>query len=125
MKIIDKTRLDDSTSRLLSREISCMERLCHNNLVKLFEVHETFSRLCLVMECASEGDLQSRVEDKGPVPEVQAKDIFSQLAAGINHMVSGWNIVSEVLILLYCSIQMELPTEISNQRMCYMFQVHV
>ena len=87
MKIIDKTRLDDSTSRLLSREISCMERLCHCNLVQLFEVHESFSRLCLVMECAAEGDLQSRVEDQGPFPEAQAKAVFSQIAAGIQHMV--------------------------------------
>lgn len=87
VKIIDKTRLDDDTSRLLSREISCMERLCHENLIQLFEVHESFSRLCLVMECAGEGDLHSRVADNGPFPEDKAKAVFSQMAAGIHHMV--------------------------------------
>lgn len=87
VKIIDKTRLDDDTSRLLSREISCMERLCHENLIQLFEIHESFSRLCLVMECAGEGDLHSRVADNGPFPEDKAKAVFSQMAAGIHHMV--------------------------------------
>lgn len=87
MKIIDKTRLNDTTSQLLSREISCMEKLCHQNLIKLFEIHETFSSLSLVMECAAEGNLQSRVEDNGPLPEAQAKAVFSQIAAGVAHMV--------------------------------------
>lgn len=87
VKIIDKTRLDDDTSRLLSREISCMERLSHENLIQLFEVHESFSRLCLVMECAGEGDLQSRVADNGPFSEDKARAVFTQMAAGINHMV--------------------------------------
>lgn len=88
VKVIDKTRLDDDTSRLLSREISCMERLCHVNLIKLFEVHESFSRLCLIMECAGEGDLQSRVTDSGPFSENQARSVFTQMADGIHHMVS-------------------------------------
>ena len=88
VKIIDKTKLDDTTSKLLSREISCMERLCHKNLIQLFEIQESFSRLYLVMECAAEGNLQSRVEDTGPFPELQAKPIFSQVAAGVRHMVS-------------------------------------
>ena len=87
MKIIDKTRLDDVATQLLSREISCMEKLCHQNLIKLFEVHESFTRLCLVMECAAEGNLQSRVEDSGPFPEPKAKAVFSQIAAGVAHMV--------------------------------------
>lgn len=87
IKIIDKTKLNDEMSRLLSREMSCMERLCHRNLVQLFEVHETFTRLCLVMECAADGNLQSRVEDNGPFPEAQARAVFHQIAAGIKHMV--------------------------------------
>ena len=87
MKIIDKMRLDDTTRQLLSREISCMERLSHRHLITLFEIHESFSRLCLVMECAAEGNLQSRVEDNGPFSEPQAKAVFSQIAAGVSHMV--------------------------------------
>ena len=86
---MDKTRLDDETSRLLSREISCMERLNHFSLIKLFEVHESFSRLCLVMECAGEGNLQSRVEQDGPFSEDKARAVFAQVAAGICYMVSG------------------------------------
>ena len=95
VKIMDRTRLDDSARLLLSREITCMERLEHRNLIRLFEIHESFSRLCLVMECAGEGDVHSRVVRDGPFPEEKARGVFSQVAAGIAHMVRGWGMRGE------------------------------
>ena len=88
VKIIDKTKLDDQARRLLSREITCMECLQHRNLVRLFEVIDTFPRLYLVMECAAAGDLQARIASKGAYTEEQARLIFAQLVAAISHMVS-------------------------------------
>lgn len=86
VKIIDKTKLDDQARRLLSREITCMECLQHRNLVRLFEVIDTFPRLYLVMECAAAGDLQARIASKGAYTEEQARLIFAQLVAAISHM---------------------------------------
>lgn len=53
-----------------------------------YQVIESFSSLHLVMECASEGDLQARIAKEGRLDEDQARHIFAQITAAIHHMVS-------------------------------------
>ena len=65
-----------------------MERLCHCNIIRLFEVIETFPHLYLVMECAAEGDIQNRVNKEGPFCDDDGKRIFVQVASAIHYMVS-------------------------------------
>lgn len=88
IKIIDKGKLDDQSRKILSREIMCMEQLSHRNIIRLFEVIETFSHLYLVMECAAEGDIQNRVNKEGPFSDNDGKRIFVQIASAIHYMVS-------------------------------------
>ncbi|CAB1318594.1 unnamed protein product [Coregonus sp. 'balchen'] len=86
IKVLDKTRLDVQAQRLLSREISCMEALQHANVVRLYEVVESHSRLYLVMEYASGGDLHTHICSKGRLSEAEAKITFAQILSAIKHM---------------------------------------
>ncbi len=53
IKMLDKLKLDNKTQRLLSREISIMEHLNHPNIVRIYEVVETISKLNIVLELCS------------------------------------------------------------------------
>jgi len=88
VKILDKSKLDVKTQRMLSREISSMEKLHHPNLVRLFEVIETFSKIYLVIEFAAGGELFQRISSDGKFDEQAAKPLFAQIVSAIDHMVS-------------------------------------
>ncbi|XP_063310087.1 serine/threonine-protein kinase NIM1 isoform X1 [Pelobates fuscus] len=86
IKILDKTKLDQKTQRLLSREISSMEKLHHPNVIRLYEVVETLSKLHLVMEYAGGGELFAKINTEGKLSESESKIIFSQIVSAVKHM---------------------------------------
>ncbi|XP_038600197.1 LOW QUALITY PROTEIN: serine/threonine-protein kinase NIM1 [Tachyglossus aculeatus] len=86
IKILDKTKLDQKTQRLLSREISSMEKLHHPNLIRLYEVVETLSKVHLVTEYAGGGELFGKISAEGKLSEAESKLIFSQIVSAVKHM---------------------------------------
>lgn len=86
VKILDKSKMDERTKRLLSGEISNMEKLHHPNIIRLFEVMHSKSKLFLVMEYAGGGELFSRLTSQGKMAENEAKTVFSQILSAIDHM---------------------------------------
>ncbi|XP_026052300.1 serine/threonine-protein kinase NIM1-like [Carassius auratus] len=86
IKIMDKMRLDLQTQRMLSREISNMESLYHPNLLQLYEVLETPSRLYLVLEFAGGGDLHTRISTGGKLSDQESKIVFAQILSAVKYM---------------------------------------
>lgn len=97
IKILDKSKLDSKTQTMLNREIGSMEKLHHPNLVQLFEVIENFSKIHLVLEYASGGELYQKISNQGKLIEPVAKSLFVQIISAIDHMVS---IRSKLCIIL-------------------------
>ena len=78
VKIIDKTNLDEKTTKMLLREITVMDASYHPHLVRLYEVVETDSKIQLVMQLATGGELFTQLTEHGT--EVLAKPKITQTA---------------------------------------------
>ncbi|CAL1265467.1 unnamed protein product [Larinioides sclopetarius] len=88
VKILDKSKLDNKTQKMLAREILSMETLHHPHVIRLYEVLETLSRIYLVMEYANGGELFHRISQHGSFSEKAARPLFAQITAAVDHMHS-------------------------------------
>nr|VDD03041.1 unnamed protein product [Brassica rapa] len=86
VKIIDKSR----TSRLnvpfqIKREIRTLKVLKHPNIVRLHEVLASKTKIYMVLECVTGGDLFDRIVSKGKLSETEGRKMFQQLIDGISY----------------------------------------
>ncbi|KAL7072107.1 hypothetical protein ACQ4LE_008778 [Meloidogyne hapla] len=87
-KVIDKTRLDPISTSHMMQEVRCMKLVQHPNVVRLYEVIDTQTKLFLILEL---GDydmyewVMRRGYDKGGCKESDAQLYFSQIIQAINY----------------------------------------
>ncbi|CAF2106184.1 unnamed protein product [Brassica napus] len=86
VKIIDKSR----TSRInvpfqIKREIRTLKVLKHPNIVRLHEVLASKTKIYMVLECVTGGDLFDRIVSKGKLSETEGRKMFQQLIDGISY----------------------------------------
>ncbi|XP_038891466.1 CBL-interacting serine/threonine-protein kinase 1-like isoform X2 [Benincasa hispida] len=86
VKILDKTKiLHLNFSDQIKREISTLKLLRHPNVVRLYEVLASKTKIYMVLECASGGELFDRIESKGKMDEVEGRRLFQQLIDGLSY----------------------------------------
>ncbi|KAG5867248.1 hypothetical protein JTB14_020425 [Gonioctena quinquepunctata] len=86
VKVIDKSKLDEISKAHLFQEVRCMKLVQHPNVVRLYEVIDTATKLYLVLELGDGGDLYEYImrHDTG-LPENMAKEYFTQIVRAISY----------------------------------------
>jgi len=86
VKIIKKDKsLSPAMESLIVREVAAMRRLQHHpNVLKIHEVMATKSKIYLVMEYASGGELFAKVLRRGRLTESAARRYFQQLVSALH-----------------------------------------
>lgn len=84
IKIMDKSQIREEHFTInVRREIYIMRLLEHPHIVKLFEVLTSDSKLYIVMQLVTGGELFETIEH-GPLPEHRARHFFQQLVDGVD-----------------------------------------
>lgn len=90
MKIYPKFKLNDATKRKsVYREINCMKKLEHPNIVKLIDSFETPKEIILILEYVSGVSLYQYIKSKSQkrvIPEETARHFFKQMSEGVRYL---------------------------------------
>ncbi len=70
----------------LRREVSLMQSLSHNNIVKFYDFYDEEDKCYLVMEKICGGELFDRIVTKDHYSEREAKDVTRVLLSAIKHL---------------------------------------
>ena len=86
VKVIDKTKLDEVSKAHLFQEVRCMKLVQHPNVVRLYEVIDTQTKLYLILELGDGGDMYDYImkHDKG-LDEDVARRYFNQIVQAIHY----------------------------------------
>jgi [calcium/calmodulin-dependent protein kinase] kinase len=100
MKVMNKRKLkrlfigkNKSAYKLVECEIAVMKKVCHKNVVQLYEIIDdpSYNKLYLVMQYIPGGDLLHRIKKEGKIPTERCWKYFRGLIAGLEycHDVAG------------------------------------
>jgi len=82
VKIVDKT---SQPAQEVVREIQFLRMLTHKNIIRTMHFDEDKRYLYIFMEYLDRGDLYSFVNKHGPLPEVDARTYFRQMAEALQY----------------------------------------
>ncbi|KAK6913603.1 NAF domain [Dillenia turbinata] len=86
VKILEKNRvLDLKVSDQIKREIGTLKLLKHPNVVRLHEVLASKTKIYMVLEYVTGGELFDKIATKGKLPEAEGRKLFQQLIDGISY----------------------------------------
>lgn len=78
-KAIEKEKLKGKSKEMLINEIKIMRQLSHDNVIKLFEVHELPNTIYFIMNIVEGGELMEQMKAKGCYSEAECAKILKKL----------------------------------------------
>ncbi|XP_038066835.1 SNF-related serine/threonine-protein kinase-like [Patiria miniata] len=86
VKVIDKNKLDDVSRAHLFQEVRCMKLVQHPNVVRLYEVIDTQTKLYLILELGDGGDMYDYImQHENGLSQDLARNYFSQIVSAISY----------------------------------------
>ncbi|XP_033252792.1 SNF-related serine/threonine-protein kinase-like [Drosophila miranda] len=86
VKVVDKSKLDEVSKAHLFQEVRCMKLVQHPNVVRLYEVMDTQTKLYLVLELGDGGDLYDYImKNEAGLSEELARKYFRQILRAITY----------------------------------------
>ncbi|KAK8494726.1 hypothetical protein V6N13_135995 [Hibiscus sabdariffa] len=86
VKILEKSRLIQlNIADQIKREIATLKLLKHPNVVRLHEVLASKTKIYMVLEYATGGELFVRIASKGRLSEAEGRKFFQQLIDGVSY----------------------------------------
>ena len=87
LKRIEKAKIleNSRTIRSMYNEIVIMRKLCHKNVIRMYEVYENESYIHLVLEYLKGGELFQKLQNKGTYSEKDASVVIKCLLEALNY----------------------------------------
>jgi serine/threonine protein kinase len=86
IKIVEKATISDVEDvERVYRETFILTSLKHKNIIRLYEVIDTQTSLCLAMEYADGGELFEYVEKKSRLDEIEGCRLFHEIVSGVEY----------------------------------------
>ena len=85
-KIIVKSTLSDKQTENLITEVEILKQLDHQNIVRVVEIVEEVSKICIITELCGGGELFERIIKAESFDELMASKIMYQILSGLIHI---------------------------------------
>lgn len=86
VKVMDKSDIKAQEMTMnVRREIAIMKALKHKNIVNLRHVLTSATKLYVVMDLVTGGELFTKILNEGKLPEAVARRFFQQLIDGVDY----------------------------------------
>eukprot|EP00826_Nyctotherus_ovalis_P048004 TRINITY_DN5613_c0_g1_i3.p1 TRINITY_DN5613_c0_g1~~TRINITY_DN5613_c0_g1_i3.p1 ORF type:complete len:350 (+),score=89.53 TRINITY_DN5613_c0_g1_i3:150-1199(+) len=87
VKVLNKRKIETASDvERISREIRILKCLHHPNIIQLYEIIETTSKLFLVTELAEHGELLKYIRKRRMLSESEACKFFQQIISAIEYL---------------------------------------
>ncbi|KAJ3169647.1 hypothetical protein HDU88_000838 [Geranomyces variabilis] len=85
VKIIDKSKCKGKEG-MIDTEVRILQKVRHENIIQMFEMYENETKICLVMELVTGGELFDDIVKRGRYTEVDCARIIHKILLALNYL---------------------------------------